>query len=208
MKYKKIKIEFKKCEKNRFYRTLLVKEDLNLFNLGCAIVTAFGGSFEHHFLIRTEKKNFCPKIYSKSLNMIDNVLIDEYTLEDIENTFTFMYDFNSQWHFDGIVLETIEFDSKKEVILLDGKGQGIWEDRIKTLYAYFDGKLDPESLIEDEENKYFKPWNKRVTKFGDFDTAFDLEYEKEMFFASYKCDVEMHKEQIEKAFGINRYTFM
>ena len=51
-------------------------------------------------------------------------------------------------------------------------------------------------LIEDEENKYFKPWNKRVTKFGDFDTAFDLEYEKEMFFASYKCDVEMHKEQI------------
>ena len=124
------------------------------------------------------------------------------------NRYTFMYDFNSQWHFDGIVLETIEFDSKKEVILLDGKGQGIWEDRIKTLYAYFDGKLDPESLIEDEENKYFKPWNKRVTKFGDFDTAFDLEYEKEMFFASYKCDVEMHKEQIEKAFGINRYTFM
>ena len=69
MKYKKIRLNFKKCQGNRFYRTLLVKEDLNLFNLGCAIVTAFGGSFEHHFLFKTKEKNYCPKLYINSLNV-------------------------------------------------------------------------------------------------------------------------------------------
>ena len=208
MKYKKIRLNFKRCQDNRFYRTLLVKEDLNLFNLGCAIVTAFGGSFEHHFLFRTDSVNYCPKVYINSLNGTTNVLMDKYMVSNLSNKFTFLYDMNSQWCFEGIVLEEeIDCDYNKEVILLDGKGQGIWEDRINTLYAYFEGKLDPNSLEEDEENKYFKPWNKRVTKFGDFDTAFNLDDEKELFFASYKCDVEMYKEQIDKIFGINRYSY-
>ena len=129
--------------------------------------------------------------------------MDKYCVNDLNDRFSFIYDFDSHWIFDGEVLEEVELEQKKEVILLDGKGQGIWEDRIKTLYAYFEGKLDPDSLDEDEENKFFKPWNKRLTKFGDFDTAFDLDYEKEMFFASYKCDLEMYKEQIDKIFGIN-----
>lgn len=207
MKYKKIRLNFKRCQDNRFYRTLLVKEDLNLFNLGCAIVTAFGGSFEHHFLFRTNDVNYCPKVYINSLNGIVNVLMDKYCVNDLNDRFSFIYDFDSHWIFDGEVLEEVELEQKKEVILLDGKGQGIWEDRIKTLYAYFEGKLDPDSLDEDEENKFFKPWNKKLTKFGDFDTAFDLDYEKEMFFASYKCDLEMYKEQIDKIFGINRYAY-
>ena len=56
--------------------------------------------------------------------------------------------------------EEVELEQNKQVILLDGKGQGIWEDRIKTLYAYFEGKLDPNSLDEDEENK---SWEKLFT---------------------------------------------
>lgn len=207
MKYKEIRLNFSKCQYDRFYRTLLVREDLNLFNLGCAIVTAFGGSFEHHFLFKTKSRNYCPRLYNNSLNQISNVLMDNYHLNDLEDNFLFIYDFNAHWVFDGHIVKVVEIEQTKEVILLDGKGQGIWEDRIKTLYAYFDGTLNPDTLEEDEERKYYKPWNKRLTKFSDFDTAYDLDYEKEMFFASYKCDVEMYKEQIEKLFGIDRYSF-
>ncbi len=42
---KKIRLDFKYCERGRFYRTLLVKENINLIDLGCAIVTAFNGAF-------------------------------------------------------------------------------------------------------------------------------------------------------------------
>ena len=56
MKYKQIKITFDYSKPNRFYRTLLVKENINLVDLGCAIVTAFNGTFEHYFLFRKDKK--------------------------------------------------------------------------------------------------------------------------------------------------------
>ena len=101
MKYKKIRLNFKKCQDNRFYRTLLVKEDLNLFNLGCAIVTAFGGSFEHHFLFRTNDVNYCPKVYINSLNGTTNVLMDKYMVSNLSNKFTFLYDMKSTTEYEA-----------------------------------------------------------------------------------------------------------
>ena len=204
--YKKIRLEFKDCEKNRFYRTFLVKEDLNLFNFACAIVTAFRGSFEHYFLLRTNEKNYCPKVYVNSLNGVNNVLMDNYTVMDLEDEFSFIYNMNEQWKFNGKILETVESSFKKEIILLDGKGQGIWEGSLKTLNAYFEGKLDPTTLEEDLENGLYLPWNHRLSSFGDFDIVYNIEEEKELFFSSYKCDVEMFKEQMDKVFGICRYA--
>ena len=47
MIYTKIRIDFKYGPKERFYRVILVKEDINLFNLGVGLGLALGAEFEH-----------------------------------------------------------------------------------------------------------------------------------------------------------------
>lgn len=49
MIYTKIRIDFKYGPKERFYRVILVKEDINLFNLGVGLGLALGAEFEHCF---------------------------------------------------------------------------------------------------------------------------------------------------------------
>lgn len=63
---------------------------------------------------------------------------------------------------------------KKKIIVLEGKGQGIWEDNISSLYALFEGKINP-NCSKDEYKGYYKPWNYSIVKFGDFDLPLDVE---------------------------------
>ena len=202
MKYKKVFIYFKNCEKNRFYRTLLAKSDLNLLNFGCAIVTAFGGSLEHYFLFK-DVEEYLSKVL---LRYKQGKIVDDYCIDDLSDKFEFVYDLKSKWKFKCEIVEELEHISNKDVLLLDGKGQGIWEDRLHTFLAYLAGKLNPNSLEENEEEKYFKPWNKRLSKYSDFETAYNLEDEQDLFPSSYACDVEMYKAQIDRTFGICRYA--
>ena len=59
--------------------------------------------------------------------------------------------------------------------VLDGKGQGIWEDNISTLYAYLNGEIDKDFDGEDEQKGIFKPWNFNIKKYSEFDNSIDLE---------------------------------
>lgn len=61
------------------------------------------------------------------------------------------------------------------IILFEGKGQGIWEDNISSLYALFSGEICPDFDCEDEEKSYFKPWNFVINKYGDFDLPLNLD---------------------------------
>ena len=75
MNYKQVKLSFTNCELNRFYRTLLVKEDINLVDLGCAILTAFKGAYEHCFLFKANGINYNPLAFIVEIQMDDDVLI-------------------------------------------------------------------------------------------------------------------------------------
>ncbi|MGM9970523.1 MAG: hypothetical protein ACI35S_09040 [Anaeroplasma sp.] len=199
MNYKKVKLSFKYCSPKRFYRTLLVKEDTNLVDLGCAIVTAFKGTFEHFFLFNTKTKTYNPSVFLEDYRFENDVLMDDYKLSDLGNKFEFTYDTGDGWDFNGTVTDSNVEVTKEDIILIDGAGQGIWEDNIHTLYAYLNGKIDPDSIDEDEENGYYPPWNMNIEKYSDFDNAFDLEVEKELFSDLYKQNIYEYKQNL----GIN-----
>lgn len=197
MKYKQIKITFDYAKPNRFYRTLLVKENINLVDLGCAIVSAFNGTFEHYFLFSKDKLTYNPKIYLEDSIFETELLMNDYNLVELGDKFKFTYDTGEGYDFTCEVKDTdmtYNEDENDDVILIAGAGQGIWEDNIHSLCAYLDGKLDPNASEADDE--YSLPWNFENEKFSDFDN-FDLEEEKESFEALYLYDREAYIEREE-----------
>lgn len=176
MTYTKIKIDFKYGPKNRFFRTILVKGNPNLFELAVMIGTSLGATFEHSFLFRTNTRS----IYVMAPFMEDPMegykYLGNYHLEDLPSKFSFDYDTGDGWDFKCEKhAEKVDIKSKKKLIIVEGKGQGIWEDNIHSLYAFFEGKIEPESSKEDEKNGIYKPWNFEIEKFSDFDLALNLE---------------------------------
>ena len=57
MKYKKIRVKSMDAPK-RFYRVLYVREDLNLFQLGVTILSAFDCQFCHMFMFFDKKNTY------------------------------------------------------------------------------------------------------------------------------------------------------
>ena len=188
MNYKKIRLDFKYCERGRFFRTILVAEDINLVNLGCAIVAAFNGEFEHFFTFEKGRTQYVPKSFGQ-WGTYDEKFLNDYTLEVLGDSFTFTYDMGDNYEFKAKVYKKIyelEPEDGEEVLLIDGAGQGIWEDNICSLIAYLDGDIDPELSESCEEEGIFLPWNFDNETFGDFDKAFDIDFEKEDFYGRYQ----------------------
>ena len=74
--------------------------------------------------------------------------------------------------------ETKDIEDDDEIpygFVLDGKGMGIWEDNISSLYAYLDGEIDKDYNQEDEERGIYKPWNFDIDKYSEFDNPLDLD---------------------------------
>lgn len=176
MQYTKIRLDFKYGPKNRFFRTLLVKGNPNLFELGVILGTSLGATFEHCFLFRCHPRS----IYVMAPLMEDRMdgykYLGNYHLKDLPKKFTFEYDTGDGWDFNCIKHdEKVEMISKKRTIILEGKGQGIWEDNIRSLYAYFEGEITADCSEEDEEKGIFKPWNFEIEKYSDFDLPLNIE---------------------------------
>lgn len=178
MIYKEISVALKEF-KDRLNRTVLVREDVSLFELGVVLCTALGAEFEHMFLFRSGKRNFCDPAW------IDGRKEYSYynkSIKDLGKKFTFIYDTGDDWEFDGSVKdENIEMNSNDIAFLIDGNGQGIWEDNKYNLMRYLDGEIDPDTDEEDEERDIYFPWNYEIERFSDFDNDFDLIAEQEDF---------------------------
>ena len=188
MRYKKIRLDFKYCERGRFFRTILVEENINLVNLGCAIVAAFNGTFEHFFTFDKGETQYAPRSFGQ-WGTYGMKFMKDYPLEVLGDSFEFTYDMGDNYEFRAKVYKKvyeIENEDEQEVMLIDGAGQGIWEDNIYSLMEYLDGNISPESSEGDEEEGIFLPWNFDNETFGDFDTAFDLDFEKEEFYCNYQ----------------------
>lgn len=177
MEYTKIRLDFKHGPKDGLYRVILVKGNPDLFKLSCAFCTIFEATFEHCFLISNNKEDV---EYVMAPFLEDGLrnwrYLGKHYLYELPEKFVFTYDTGDGWDFDcKIYKKKVEMKSTKEFILLEGHGLGIWEDNIHSLWAYFDGEVDPESDFEDEEKGISLPWNLEMEKYGDFDNPLDIE---------------------------------
>jgi len=171
MIYKKVKLEFDEA-KERLSRTLLIKENTNLVILGAIFCSALRTEFEHCFYFEKGKTHYSPDVFlaEGSMGMIKEVPMKKYKLKDMGMSFKFIYDTGENWEFNCKVSnKDVEVNGKQPAYLIDGKGQGVWEDNKGTLMAYIVGEIDPESNINDEEKGFHLPWNFNNSKYGDFD---------------------------------------
>lgn len=176
MKYTKIRVDFKYGPKGRFYRVILVKDGINLYNLSIGLGLAVAATFEHCFLIteRNLKKEYVMAAFMSD-PMPGYKYLANYTLNDLGDAFCYEYDTGDGWDFACKKYKRkVNVDSKKDIIVLEGAGLWIWEDNIGSLYALFSGKNSPLLDEEDEENGIYFPWNFAIDKFGDFDLPLDI----------------------------------
>ena len=191
MKYKRIKMEFQNY-KDRFYREILVAKDLNLVYLGCIMCTCIGAEFEHLFLFNKNRTSYVPDAFLDNSDVYGWLPMKEYMLDDLGDNFTFTYDTGDGWCFNcKVSKKEVDKDDKALAFLLDGKGQGIWEDNIGSLYQYLDGEVDPDSCDEDEDSGLYLPWNFENEKYSDFEN-YDLEFEQICFEDMYLLNINTY----------------
>ena len=184
MNYKTIKMEFTE-KKDSFNRTILVREDINLVELGCVMCTALRTEFEHNFLFIKNKKQFVPDCFLDDGwydDLIEQVPMKKYNLKNLGDKFQFWYDTGDSWLFDcKVYKKDTELVGREIAYLVDGKGQGVWEDNAYTLRCYLEGTVDPNTDEEDKEQGIYFPWNFEINQLSDFDTQFNISEEKEYF---------------------------
>ena len=204
MIYTKIRLDFEYGPKGRFYRVVLVNSDIDLFKLGIAFGVALGATFEHTFMFTANRKkdNYVDASIMENPIYGDKYLGNHY-LRELPNIFHYCYDFGDGWDFYcKKYKKTYEINSKKELIILEGSGQGIWEDEICSLWAYFEGDVSPDETEDNEEMGIYKPWNYSINKFSDFDLPLDIDelnkiFDKE-FNPSYKKLYSIEKRIIKE----------
>jgi len=191
MTYTKIRLDFKYGPKGRFYRVILVKDNPSLFKLGVAFGTVLGATFEHCFLFRC--KDYVEYVMACFMEMPlrGYKYLGFYHLSDLPDSFSYEYDTGDGWDFTcKKYKKTVELKSKEDIILLEGKGQGIWEDNICSLYALFNNEISPDFSGEDEEKGIYKPWNCVVAKYGDFDLPLNIEDENDSLSSLFEIDYQ------------------
>lgn len=197
MLYTKIRMDFKYADKGRFYRVLLIKGNPDLLTLGVALGDAVSAEFEHCFLITTGRKG---PSYVMAPFMEDPLpgycALARHTLDELPEHFDYEYDTGDGWDFAcKRYKKKVELDSKQDVILLEGAGQGVWEDNIGTLYDYFAGRISKDSGEEDPDNGIAKPWNFSIDTYGEFDSPLDIDSLNDDLASKFPADCRLIKKQ-------------
>lgn len=179
MRYIKVKVSFRFAPK-RLYRVLLVPEQTTLLQFAKILGNSLHFEWEHMFMFRNG--NTCFELeYNDFGDFFESapcLLMKDCTIEDLGSTAVFEYDFGDGWEFNvRMYKKHVEREGDKEVWLLEGAGQGIWEDEFYSLISYLDGIID-DSYEIDEDSAFSLPWNFENTKFSDFDKPLDLELEQ------------------------------
>ncbi len=168
MEYIKVRFDFLYTERGRFYRTFLVKEDTNLNALCVAFLKSVHSDFDHIYQIIDKKKKRYYAFYPEYDEERD---LSKSHLHQLSDSFIFEYDMGDGWKFKTHQFKKkVECDSSKSIILIDGKGQCIFEDNIRGLCAYLAGRVDGDCTDED-----ILPCNYAFSKISDFDLPLDIE---------------------------------
>lgn len=144
MKYKRIKFEMMGFEKD-FYRDFLIREDVNLLELGIIFIVSVYGNLEHLFCIRDNNRTYVTEqedIYSPNM-----LYLSDHNLSDLDNEFMFIYDYGEDWTFKcSIDNKSYNKPGNEFVYLLDGKGLGIFEDNRDLFMKYMNSGINDEEV--------------------------------------------------------------
>ncbi len=194
MIYKKIKV-MSTDDSKRFYRTMYVRSDLNLFQLGVTILSAFNCMFYHMFLFTDKRRSYIDSswleddfavyspIWEKSMDY-EKCTVKDLTLKS-NNTFRLCYDTGDNWEFDIKVYKVEkDFDDDFFGRIIDGKGQSILEDHHHLLWEYLEKGKD---IFKDENILDFNP--EILEELEHFDEPLNLEeFNSEVEAADSICD--------------------
>ena len=194
--YRKIKASFKFAPNNLF-RTFLVRSDLNLSELGCVLCTMFHAEYEHCFLFETRDATYVPEVFMDDYFTSDWLLMDDYSLSDLPDKFTFEYDTGEGWDFECRLYkkEEVRSDSRR-AILIEGAGAGIWEDAKYEFFAWLEGEIPPKKKHTKDE----LPWNLTFKTFAELDKPLDIVKEQKAFDSRIENDTKTYLDQMAAYF--------
>lgn len=166
MKYKKIKFEMVGFEKD-LYRDFLIREDVNLLELGVIFIDSVYGELEHLFCFKDKNRTYVTE--REDISSPNILYMSDHHLSGLDREFIFIYDYGEDWTFRCSIESKLHNKSGNEfVYLLDGKGLGIFEDNKELFMKYMKNGLDDDD-IEDI-------WNLPVMESSELD-EYDVENE-------------------------------
>lgn len=185
MLYTKVRIE-DKWNPKRLYRVVLLKGNPRLSILGAVFGFIFEASFEHYFMFRTKKESFVANSWLYQFGDNENEKSISFTcFNDLDSEFEYEYDTGEGYEFkckkykSKIEVNRDELEEDyPDVIVIEGKGLGIFENNHMMLDDYLSGEISGDFSEKDcdEENYYEMPYNLDMDKLSDFDRELDLEY--------------------------------
>lgn len=180
MRYRTLRVTYKDFPK-RLNRTLVVREDLDLFTLGLVILHALQATFEHYFYFKSKTQTFLPENFTE-LSGENPVFMTNYHLLDLGESFTLIYDTGDWYEFKITVAKKPEIiRSRKYGFVRKGAGAGIFEDNRYNLDRYFSDEISGETHKNDDENAVYMPWNIPLASYGEYDLPLDIEMINEDF---------------------------
>lgn len=174
MKYTKILIEDSEFP-DKFYRTILVKGNPDLFKLATFYAYILNTEIYHCYYFETKHTEYVMAPFMEDRGLKWYKYLANYNLSDLPKYFTYCYDTGECYDFNSTILGTVEYDSLCSFVLLEAKGQGVWEDNHTSLRALLNGKINPNTCDNDETKGYYMPWNFSNETFGDFFKPIDVD---------------------------------
>ena len=157
MIYRRIKASFTYA-KDKLWRSLYVREDITLEELGCVLCVSLRSALEYSFLFLTEERRYVPESFGELSKT--RLPMRDHTLADLGEEFEFEYDTGDGWNFFCKVYKrTKEIDSGKLAFFDGGEGLGIWEDGISSFSMLVSGQVSPDRTADDESIGFYMPWN-------------------------------------------------
>lgn len=193
MKYIKLKIELEEFP-DRLYRILLVKENICLRELAVSILHSFHAAFEHSFIFVSGNKKYVPMSFYYYEQEEDELLVNEYNINDLENNFTLTYDLGCEYYFKCTKLDIVDMPSKIIAMIDEGRGAGIFENEKYNLIQY----------LETGEKGVYLPYNLKIKSYKDFD-KYNLEKEAEWYHNSITKKVNTYIRDEEEFFGDDEF---
>lgn len=175
MRYIKLKASFRYAP-DRLFRVLLVPENVDLLRLAQIIGDSFHVEWEHLFEFRKGDTHYVLTTEDDFGDFFSNSIsepMQDHDIRDLGQKAVFEYDFGDGWLFDlRFYKRIVEWEEEKAAFVLEGAGQGVWEDNIGGLFAYFDGSVTDDAEPNDFE--YNLPWNFNNENYSDFDKPLDF----------------------------------
>lgn len=175
MEYTKIKVA-SKDDPRRFYRVIAVAGDPGLYQLGLIIGKSIRCWFEHMFLFRVNRTVFWP---DEACEEYEDEPMSLYNLSDLGNKFVFEYDTGEGYEFDCTVMKRKYYDNEDDdcgilAKVIEGSGQGIFENDHGTLWKVLNGTADLDRMLDDED--FEAPMNmEEFETLGDFYEPLDFD---------------------------------